>query len=47
MDDFLNSEGITLSPRVVFPNKTLPYLLVAPQLAITLADRAGALPVDA
>jgi len=25
-----------LSPRVVFPNKILPYLLVAPQLAITL-----------
>jgi len=25
-----------LSPRVVFPNKFLPYLLVAPQLAITL-----------
>lgn len=24
------------SPRVVFPNKVLPYLLVAPQLAITL-----------
>ncbi|CAN7678014.1 sn-glycerol-3-phosphate ABC transporter permease UgpA [Aminobacter aminovorans] len=25
-----------MSPRVVFPNKILPYLLVAPQLAITL-----------
>jgi sn-glycerol 3-phosphate transport system permease protein len=25
-----------LSPRVVFPNKMLPYLLLAPQLAITL-----------
>ncbi len=25
-----------MSPRVVFPNKMLPYLLVAPQLAITL-----------
>ncbi|MDI6027733.1 sn-glycerol-3-phosphate ABC transporter permease UgpA [Corticibacterium sp. UT-5YL-CI-8] len=25
-----------MSPRVVFPNKVLPYLLVAPQLAITL-----------
>jgi sn-glycerol 3-phosphate transport system permease protein len=25
-----------LSPRVVFPNKILPYLLLAPQLAITL-----------
>jgi len=25
-----------LTPRVVFPNKVLPYLLVAPQLAITL-----------
>jgi sn-glycerol 3-phosphate transport system permease protein len=25
-----------LSPRVVFPNKFLPYLLLAPQLAITL-----------
>jgi sn-glycerol 3-phosphate transport system permease protein len=25
-----------LSPRVVFPNKVLPYLLLAPQLAITL-----------
>jgi sn-glycerol 3-phosphate transport system permease protein len=25
-----------MSPRVVFPNKFLPYLLVAPQLAITL-----------
>jgi sn-glycerol 3-phosphate transport system permease protein len=25
-----------LTPRVVFPNKILPYLLVAPQLAITL-----------
>jgi len=25
-----------LSPRVIFPNKFLPYLLVAPQLAITL-----------
>ncbi|QPC85757.1 sn-glycerol-3-phosphate ABC transporter permease UgpA [Mesorhizobium sp. NBSH29] len=25
-----------LSPRVVFPNRVLPYLLVAPQLAITL-----------
>jgi sn-glycerol 3-phosphate transport system permease protein len=25
-----------LSPRVVFPNKLLPYLLLAPQLAITL-----------
>jgi sn-glycerol 3-phosphate transport system permease protein len=25
-----------MSPRVVFPNKLLPYLLVAPQLAITL-----------
>ena len=25
-----------MTPRVVFPNKILPYLLVAPQLAITL-----------
>ena len=25
-----------LSPRVIFPNKLLPYLLVAPQLAITM-----------
>jgi sn-glycerol 3-phosphate transport system permease protein len=25
-----------MTPRVVFPNKVLPYLLVAPQLAITL-----------
>jgi sn-glycerol 3-phosphate transport system permease protein len=25
-----------VSPRVIFPNKVLPYLLVAPQLAITL-----------
>ena len=25
-----------MSPRVIFPNKVLPYLLVAPQLAITL-----------
>ncbi|PLP59919.1 sn-glycerol-3-phosphate ABC transporter permease UgpA [Mesorhizobium loti] len=25
-----------MSPRVVFPNRVLPYLLVAPQLAITL-----------
>ncbi|MCC6204831.1 MAG: sn-glycerol-3-phosphate ABC transporter permease UgpA [Hyphomicrobiales bacterium] len=25
-----------MSPRVVFPNKLLPYLLLAPQLAITL-----------
>ncbi|MBE7183022.1 MAG: sn-glycerol-3-phosphate ABC transporter permease UgpA [Methylobacterium mesophilicum] len=25
-----------MTPRVVFPNKLLPYLLVAPQLAITL-----------
>ena len=25
-----------MSPRVIFPNKLLPYLLVAPQLAITL-----------
>jgi sn-glycerol 3-phosphate transport system permease protein len=25
-----------LSPRVIFPNKVLPYLLLAPQLAITL-----------
>jgi sn-glycerol 3-phosphate transport system permease protein len=25
-----------LTPRVVFPNKVLPYLLLAPQLAITL-----------
>ncbi|EHK57978.1 sn-glycerol-3-phosphate ABC transporter permease UgpA [Allomesorhizobium alhagi] len=25
-----------MSPRVVFPNKILPYLLLAPQLAITL-----------
>ena len=25
-----------MSPRVIFPNKILPYLLVAPQLAITL-----------
>lgn len=25
-----------MSPRVTFPNKVLPYLLVAPQLAITL-----------
>lgn len=25
-----------MSPRVVFPNKVLPYLLLAPQLAITL-----------
>ncbi|RUV80067.1 ABC transporter permease subunit, partial [Mesorhizobium sp. M5C.F.Ca.IN.020.14.1.1] len=25
-----------MSPRIVFPNKILPYLLVAPQLAITL-----------
>jgi sn-glycerol 3-phosphate transport system permease protein len=25
-----------LTPRVVFPNKILPYLLIAPQLAITL-----------
>ena len=25
-----------MTPRVVFPNKALPYLLVAPQLAITL-----------
>ena len=25
-----------MSPRVTFPNKLLPYLLVAPQLAITL-----------
>ncbi len=25
-----------MSPRVVFPNRILPYLLVAPQLAITL-----------
>lgn len=25
-----------MSPRVVFPNKMLPYLLLAPQLAITL-----------
>ena len=27
---------ILLSPRVTFPNKILPYLLLAPQLAITL-----------
>jgi sn-glycerol 3-phosphate transport system permease protein len=26
-----------MTPRVVFPNKLLPYLLLAPQLAITLA----------
>ena len=26
----------SLSPRVIFPNKVLPYLLLAPQLAITL-----------
>ena len=25
-----------MSPRVIFPNKVLPYLLLAPQLAITL-----------
>ncbi|MEW9807778.1 sn-glycerol-3-phosphate ABC transporter permease UgpA [Mesorhizobium marinum] len=25
-----------MTPRVVFPNKVLPYLLIAPQLAITL-----------
>jgi sn-glycerol 3-phosphate transport system permease protein len=25
-----------MTPRVIFPNKVLPYLLVAPQLAITL-----------
>ena len=25
-----------MSPRVTFPNKLLPYLLLAPQLAITL-----------
>jgi len=25
-----------MTPRVVFPNKILPYALVAPQLAITL-----------
>ena len=25
-----------MTPRVVFPNKVLPYLLLAPQLAITL-----------
>ena len=25
-----------MTPRVTFPNKLLPYLLVAPQLAITL-----------
>ena len=25
-----------MTPRVVFPNKVLPYLLVAPQLAVTL-----------
>ena len=25
-----------MTPRVIFPNKILPYLLVAPQLAITL-----------
>jgi sn-glycerol 3-phosphate transport system permease protein len=25
-----------MTPRVVFPNRFLPYLLVAPQLAITL-----------
>ena len=24
-----------MTPRVIFPNKVLPYLLVAPQLAIT------------
>jgi sn-glycerol 3-phosphate transport system permease protein len=29
------SGGTPLSPRVVFPNKVLPYLLLAPQLAIT------------
>jgi len=28
--------GPAVSPRVIFPNKVLPYLLVAPQLAITL-----------
>ena len=25
-----------MTPRVIFPNKILPYLLLAPQLAITL-----------
>lgn len=25
-----------MTPRVVFPNRILPYLLLAPQLAITL-----------
>jgi sn-glycerol 3-phosphate transport system permease protein len=25
-----------MTPRVVFPNKVLPYLLVAPQMAIVL-----------
>jgi sn-glycerol 3-phosphate transport system permease protein len=28
--------SLALTPRVVFPNKVLPYLLLAPQLAITL-----------
>ncbi|WP_019172236.1 sn-glycerol-3-phosphate ABC transporter permease UgpA [Pseudaminobacter salicylatoxidans] len=31
----IGSGGSSLSPRVIFPNKILPYLLVAPQLAIT------------
>jgi sn-glycerol 3-phosphate transport system permease protein len=30
------AKDCTLSPRVIFPNKVLPYLLLAPQLAITL-----------
>jgi sn-glycerol 3-phosphate transport system permease protein len=33
---FISDRGVRMTPRVIFPNKILPYLLVAPQLAITL-----------